>query len=74
MGEKRIEPGEVWVADLCGHESRVLVISSHREVPELWVCERLTTSQGIGKGMHILVASTEFTKLEGPTPAGEGAD
>ncbi|NQT11372.1 MAG: hypothetical protein HQ582_01400 [Planctomycetes bacterium] len=67
MGEKRIEPGQVWRADLCGHESRVLVISSHREVPELWVCERLTANQGIGKGMHILVASKEFTELERST-------
>ncbi len=72
MSEKRIEPGEVWLADLCGHESRVRVISSHREVPELWVCERLTTQQGISEGMHILVASAEFTKLE--REANERAD
>ena len=72
MGENRIEPGQVWRADLGGHETRVFVVSPHSAVPEVWVCERLGTDQGLGKGMHVLVASNEFTKLE--RPVSEGAD
>lgn len=74
MGEKRIEPGQVWRVNLGGHESRVLVVASHLEGPELWVCERLGAGQDIGEGMHILVAAVEFMELERPCRGDDEGD
>ena len=74
MDEKRIEPGQVWRADLGGQEARVFVVSPHAEALDVWVCERLGTGHGLGKGMHILVARADFKKLERPGPTGEGTD
>ncbi len=74
MGEKRIEPGQVWRAEVGGHVSRVFVVSPHSEAPDVWVCEKLGTGQGLGKGMHILVTNAEFTKLERPGSTSDGAD
>lgn len=65
MGKSRIQPGQVWLADLYGRESRVLVIASHHEVPEVWICEKLIAKEGHGAGPHILVNKKDFVKLEG---------
>jgi len=60
MGTQRIRPGQVWVVDVYGREVRVLVISSHTQVPDTWICEDLQT------GQHLLVSTGNFIRPENP--------
>jgi len=66
MGAERIQPGQVWIADLYGREVRVLVVGAHSGSPETWICEKLSTKQGIHTGPHILLNRKDFVRLESP--------
>ena len=61
-----IQPGQVWVADLYGRKVRVLVIASHSEVPETWICEKLATGERTGTGPHLTLNERAFLRREIP--------
>jgi hypothetical protein len=66
MGTKQIRSGQKWLVDLHGQRLRVLVVASHTEFPDTWICERLSDAYETRTGPHILVRHKNFLSLEEP--------
>ncbi len=64
MDEMRISSGQVWVAVLHGHETRMLVIATGGEIPDTWICEKLSAEYNAGTGPHVMVRKGDFVRLE----------
>ena len=62
MGDIPIRSGQVWVANLYGHETRVLVIGTYGEIHQTWICEKLMTGQGFGTGPHVTLNEKAFLR------------
>ena len=64
MDETRIRPGQVWMVMMDDHESRMLVIGATGEIPDTWICEKLSARYDAGTGPHVLVGKGHFVRPE----------
>ena len=64
MDEIRILHGQEWTVAFCGVEARMLVVARDGEIPDTWICEKLSARYDAGTGPHVLVRGVEFLRLE----------
>ncbi len=63
MGKPRIRAGQIWLADLGGHQIRVHVVG-RSATPDAWVCEEQAEGHP-GTGPCFLLHDGNFLKPEG---------
>lgn len=61
MEKPLIRPGQVWLADVYGRETRVLVIASRAENPRTWLCERVAKGED-GPGPQFILRQKAFLR------------